>query len=149
MEHGGYVARHNGTRSSALSIINLFMTKGKATLDIQHEMVDQHMMLKDTAAGQELMRRYKMLSAKKNPEITTLSVNIKQLVAAKEKEFQKGLAEVERQLEMEQVLYNAERKTLRTTILSHRYLHQVVSRGVVGTSPAAAAAAAAAACVVM
>ena len=151
VEHGGHVARHDGTRSSALSIINLFMTKGKATLQIQHEMVDQHMMLKDTAAGQELMRHLLhpyfwplRLSAKKNAEIAALGVSIEQLVAAKEKEVQEGLAEAERQLESDHVRYNAESKRAHTMILSQRYLHQVVSTGVAATSTAAPAA-----CVVM
>lgn len=146
VEHGGYVARHNNTRSSALSIIDLFMTKGKATLEIQHEMVDQHMMLKDTAVGRELISRFDMLSAEKNAKIAALGVNIEQLVAAKEKEFQESLARDERRLGMELLdTYYAKRNELRTVISSHRYLHQVVIRGIVGTSTAAEAAA----CVVM
>ena len=54
LEQGSFVFRYDNSRSSALLIIEAFMTKAKGTLQIQHEMVDQHKMLNDTEAGQAL-----------------------------------------------------------------------------------------------
>ena len=55
LEEGSFVFRYNNSRRSALSIIEAFMKKAKGTLQLQHEMVDQHKTLLDTAAGQEMM----------------------------------------------------------------------------------------------
>ncbi len=55
IERGSFLSRYANSRDSALSIIHLFMTREKITLDIQHEMVDKNMNLKDTAAGHQLL----------------------------------------------------------------------------------------------
>ena len=58
LEQGSSYFRFDKSRRSALLIIEKFMdmtkSESEGTLQIQHEMVDQHMTLKDTAAGQQL-----------------------------------------------------------------------------------------------
>ena len=54
LEKGSSYFRFDNSRTSALSIIETFMTKIKGTLQIQHEIIDQHKKLNDTAAGQVL-----------------------------------------------------------------------------------------------
>ena len=54
IDRGSFAPRYANSRDSALKIIDFFMTREKITLDIQHEMVDKNMNLKDTAAGHQL-----------------------------------------------------------------------------------------------
>ena len=56
LEQGGFYCRFDKSRSSALSIIETLMKNAKDTLQVQHEMVDQHKTLKNTDAGQEIQR---------------------------------------------------------------------------------------------
>ena len=54
--HWNFVTRYENSQSSALSIIDMFMTKEKGTLNRQHRFIDQHKTLDETAAGQELQK---------------------------------------------------------------------------------------------
>ena len=172
VEQGSCILRYENSRSSALSIIKVLMTKEKGTLEIQHEMVDQHKTLNDTAAGQELhadfdRRKFKLkhdleesisrgeavlakeledrqVELKTNianieADMVALNVGAEQLLAAKDKEFQKGLA----MMQSYQAHYEGQTESLRNLMGSKQDLQQALNTGVV------AASAAAAACVVM
>ena len=96
LKHGSYFSRYQNSQSSALSIVNIFMNKGTRTLEIQHEMVDQHKMLKDTDAGQELKAAQEQMKDGLEHETAALSVGFKQLAAAKREIYWPQLVELAR-----------------------------------------------------
>ena len=57
LSHGSIISRYENSQKSALSVVDMFMRKKKGTVDVQHELVDEHKTLNDTAAGQELQKK--------------------------------------------------------------------------------------------
>ena len=57
IEHGSTVFRHHNTQASAFEIIDYIIERRQTVvLDIQKQMVDEHKVIENTSAGQELLR---------------------------------------------------------------------------------------------
>ncbi len=167
IERGSFLSRYANSRDSALKIINWFMTREKVTLDIQHEMVDKNMNLKDTAAGQQLqeelntrleenllakaalfedsedvminIRRFE--TAKTGPLTNpkaALDISAEQLAASKDQEFREELAKVQRQQELDQARYTGQVESLHNLIGSNGNLQQALGVRAAVTTPVAA-----------
>lgn len=99
LDKGASMRRHNNTRESALDILRFFADKGPATLQIQHEMVDQGKGVMQTAAGAELAQEIAEENRKHQEELERQRREAAAQAAAREAETKRQIEELKRQQE--------------------------------------------------
>ncbi|KAF4590019.1 hypothetical protein EYR38_009317 [Pleurotus pulmonarius] len=101
LDKGAALLRHTHTFDSAANILRYFVRNEPLPLQIQDEMVDQHMELPQTAAGVELHSELQVLMMKHEQEIRTLKVEMNEALRLKETELRDELRTEMNQLQSE------------------------------------------------
>jgi chromosome segregation ATPase len=96
LEKGAQMARHENTVPSAESIIRRILDNHPLPLRIQEELVDQHMDISETDAGEELNRELNAQVRKHKEEMHSLEERMEQAMKDKDEETRREL-EIETQ----------------------------------------------------
>lgn len=91
IEHGAGVSRYLGTRESAIDVLMSFAKKESVVLDIQKELVDQHIPLAGTAAGYAVNEELAMQEKKHTDELKRLQEEVAQALAEKDVKLEQVL----------------------------------------------------------
>jgi DNA repair exonuclease SbcCD ATPase subunit len=91
LEKGAQMARHENTVRSAGSIIRRILNNHPLPLRIQEELVDQHMDISETDAGEELNREINAQIRKHKEEMHSLEERIEQAMKDKDEETRREL----------------------------------------------------------
>jgi hypothetical protein len=91
---GSSVARFDGTRKGAYSIIQSQLNKTTRTLNIQKEMIDEHLQLADTEAGKEVLANITELKLKHQREISGLRSDMEEALSQNDRAAAEALAEL-------------------------------------------------------
>jgi len=95
IQAGSKVMRHDGSRESAETIVSeLLKGNQKAMLDIQREMIDQHLPLDATSAGQYIWKEYDDMRRKYEMELQELAESKDEAMKERDKD---GLAVIQTQ----------------------------------------------------
>jgi len=79
VERGSKVHRYHLNKSKATDIVKEVLRNQTTILDIQKELVDQHLVLKDTSAGQALTEDYSQHIRKLEAELTEIQEEVKKI----------------------------------------------------------------------
>ncbi|KAF9781313.1 P-loop containing nucleoside triphosphate hydrolase protein, partial [Thelephora terrestris] len=111
LEKGSQMARHENTVPSAETIIRLILNNHPMPLRIQEELVDEHMDISDTGAGEELNREINAQIRRHKEEMRELKEGMEQAMKDKDEETRKELEiETKRmQREIERFQHDSER----------------------------------------
>lgn len=121
IEHGSRVFRQDDGRVSGLQILTyLISLRSPMVLDIQRELVDSKMMLKDTRAGKELLTEVERDQQETVRKLQELEARVQRLQEAYERESQSRLQAIqdlemwkERKERAEQKLAQTEQDTIK------------------------------------
>ena len=91
LEKGAQMARHENTVPSAESIIRHILNNHPLPLRIQEELVDQHMDISDTGAGEELNREINAQIRRHKEEMRLLKEGMEQAMKDKDEETRREL----------------------------------------------------------
>ena len=91
LEKGAQMARHANTASSAENILRLVLDNHPLPLRIQRELVDEHMDIVDTSAGEELNRELNAQIKKHQEDMRALKEEMKQAMLDKDEETRREL----------------------------------------------------------
>jgi hypothetical protein len=81
VSRGSSVARFDGTREGAFSILHSQLNKTTRTLNIQKEMIDDHLQLPDTEAGKEVLASITHFKLEHQKEIERLRSHMKEALS--------------------------------------------------------------------
>ena len=96
LEKGAQMARHENTVRSAESIVRRILNNHPLPLRIQEQLVDQHMDISDTDAGEELNREINAHIRRHKAEMLSLEARMEQAIKDKDEETRREL-ETEKQ----------------------------------------------------
>lgn len=94
LDRGAIMIAHDNTYHSAISVMEPLLENIPQKLQIQHELVDQHKSITETAAGAELARELAELSKKHREELKTIQEEMQKALREKDEETKKDLEEV-------------------------------------------------------
>ncbi|KAH8879928.1 P-loop containing nucleoside triphosphate hydrolase protein, partial [Thozetella sp. PMI_491] len=118
---GSQAHRHDNTRGSAMSLLNVLVARGpkwERALDLQVDMVDCRLSLSDTKAGQEVEGTIRRRTEKFQCEIEELRKQMREALSSKDKKAIDMLTEQQEQMQVaiwrmehdrEQLRVNAEK----------------------------------------
>lgn len=111
LEKGARMVRYFNTRESAHAILRHLINSKASTLQIQHEIVNEHRDLAHTSAGAEVVRVLKEQSDRHSEEIRNLRREMESAIQAKDDELRQELEEVisKNRTEIERIQRNTER----------------------------------------
>lgn len=107
---GSKVFRQDNDIVSGTMILEYLIDRARpVTLDIQHEMIDQHKKLSETSAGREVQEELERMKAKHEQEMKEIRADMEQAIRQKDEETQKELREYREQInrQMEQAAEQA------------------------------------------
>lgn len=92
VRRGSTVARFDGTREGASSIVRSLLNKTPRTLNIQKEMIDDLLQLEDTEAGKEVLANITKLKLEHQREIRALRSDMEEALSQNDKVAAEALA---------------------------------------------------------
>lgn len=104
---GSIVARFDGTREGASSIVQSLLNNTTRTLNIQHEMIDERLNLEDTDAGKEVLANITKLKLQHEREIRALRSDMEEALSQNDKAAAEALAELSKELASAQAQIDA------------------------------------------
>jgi chromosome segregation ATPase len=115
IKHGSKVLRHDNGLTSGLDILTyLISQRSPMTLDIQRELVDQKMQLKDTKAGKEVLTEVEQQRQEYQQKVQELEAKVQRLEEACERGNKSWRNTVEEFEELKERKELAEQKLART-----------------------------------
>jgi ParB-like chromosome segregation protein Spo0J len=94
VRNGSSVARFGGTKEGACSIIESQLSKTKSTLNIQREMIDDGLQLKDTEAGKEVFAEMTEVKLEHQREIMQLRSDMEAALSQADRAASKTIAKM-------------------------------------------------------
>ena len=91
LEKGAKMARHQNTAPSAEDIVRLILDNHPLPLRIQEELVDEHMDISETGAGEELNREINVQIKKHQEEMRLLKEEMEQAIKDKDEQTRREL----------------------------------------------------------
>jgi len=101
IEKGAQLCRHTHSPESARAILRKILKNKPLVLQIQHELIDQHMDIGQTGAGAELNREIREVVEKYQREIRELEKNMRKAMEEKDEETREELEEEKRRMQEE------------------------------------------------
>lgn len=102
VDSGSRMFRHDNTYSSALDIIDYVMSlEGSAVLDIQRQMIDEHLNLGQTTAGQEVQKDLLEAKRKHEAELKATTDSMNAAIAAGDQRMADRLARLQDKYEVD------------------------------------------------
>ncbi|TFY83407.1 hypothetical protein EWM64_g598 [Hericium alpestre] len=101
LEKGAQLLRHENTRESGQTIMQYLLENRPEALRIQRELVDQHLDISETAAGETLSRELMEQARKHRQELKLLQEEMQAAIKAKDEETRKELEQESQRLQRE------------------------------------------------
>ncbi|TFY83409.1 hypothetical protein EWM64_g596 [Hericium alpestre] len=101
LDKGACMVRHSNTVNSAHDILRLLINNDPMALRIQHELVDQHLDIAETAAGAMLSRELLDQARKHQEQLLQLQAEMEEAIRKKDEETRNELAEESGKLQTE------------------------------------------------
>jgi hypothetical protein len=101
LDQGGHMARHYNTKKSVRAILKSLIRNHPMALDIQVQLVDRHMNLEHTAAGEELQREFLEQKRRLMRELEDTKEEMRQAIAEHDSRSKKELEDAQNQLKWE------------------------------------------------
>jgi hypothetical protein len=111
---GVTVTRFDGTRKGAYSILQSLLNKTTRTLNIQEEMMDNHLQLVETNAGKEVLAHITELKLQHQREINELRSDLEEALSQNDREAAEAITELSKEYDRKLAIAQAQIDTLQS-----------------------------------
>ncbi|KZT01502.1 P-loop containing nucleoside triphosphate hydrolase protein [Laetiporus sulphureus 93-53] len=135
ISQGARMKRHHNNASSALDIMRYFIDRSPEVLQMQHELVDEHKKVPETAAGLELKLGLEQQEVKHTAAMQRLRQELESVIEQRDTHHRQELSEIQEEYrKMEQRLANVqdEMRRLREERRKPKVIYLIQKKSIMG-----------------